>query len=92
VHKLGHGSYSTVWLAWNALRQTVVALKMLRADASEKIIESVILARFAAGQADHPGRAHVAALIDYSPLQDPTATIRRSSPKPLISVWPYQKS
>lgn len=71
VHKLGHGSYSTVWLAWDALRQTLAALKILRADASEKITESVILARLAAGQADHPGRAHVATLIDSFSITGP---------------------
>ncbi|KAI1874183.1 uncharacterized protein JN550_002762 [Neoarthrinium moseri] len=64
VHKLGFGSFSTVWLAWDTLRHKFAALKILRADVSQKNTESVILARLAAGQAEHPGRSYTTTLVD----------------------------
>lgn len=36
VHKLGHGSYSTVWLALDEQLQRFVTLKVCTADASER--------------------------------------------------------
>lgn len=76
VHKLGHGSYSTVWLARDSREGKFVTLKILRADASERSSESLVLARLAAGQTDHPGRAHATTLLDDFHLTGPNGRHR----------------
>ena len=43
VHKLGFGSYSTVWLAKDKKANRYVALKIILADASEKTSEGRVL-------------------------------------------------
>lgn len=64
VHKLGFGSYSTVWLARDSKQNRFVALKIIVADASANSSESKILSRLASGDEGHPGRTNVAALVD----------------------------
>lgn len=59
VHKLGYGTYSTVWLARDAVEAKYVALKIRAADASEKRNESQTLRALRAGLEDHRGRAYV---------------------------------
>ena len=63
VHKLGHGSYSTVWLAKDHLETRYVALKILVAAVSEKSSESRILRALNSGKPDHQGRAYVPSLL-----------------------------
>jgi serine/threonine-protein kinase SRPK3 len=58
------GSYSTVWLARDSEQDKFVALKIIVADASTNNSESKILSRLALGDAEHPGRTHVATLVD----------------------------
>ncbi|KXX74462.1 Serine/threonine-protein kinase AFC3 [Madurella mycetomatis] len=48
LHKLGHGGYGTVWLCRNLIsteRTQYVALKIIRADASEKDCPELLLSR-----------------------------------------------
>lgn len=43
IHKLGHGSYSTIWLARDEISNTNVAVKVCRANSNPREID--ILAR-----------------------------------------------
>jgi serine/threonine-protein kinase SRPK3 len=70
-HKLGHGSYSTVWLARDHLESRYVALKILMASASQKSHESDILRKLGARKVDHPGRPFVLSLLDNFCFQGP---------------------
>ena len=45
VHKLGHGSYSTVWLVRDQQKAQYAALKIATADASKERTESQVLHR-----------------------------------------------
>ncbi|KAK2612401.1 hypothetical protein QQS21_001665 [Conoideocrella luteorostrata] len=45
LHKLGHGSYSTVWLARDEALQRLVAVKVCTADASPREFENLSLLR-----------------------------------------------
>ena len=67
VHKLGHGTSSTVWLAQNALIDgEYVALKILTADASKTTNEHHIGAHLQSnGNPQHPGHAYVASSLDW---------------------------
>lgn len=49
VHKLGYGSYSTVWLARDRQKERYVALKMVAAEASPKSTESRVMRRLQDG-------------------------------------------
>ena len=66
IHKLGSGTYSTVWLAQDRHQQKYVALKILVADASEESIKPQILRSL--GQDiegnRHPGSDFVTSLWD----------------------------
>lgn len=64
IHKLGYGSYSTVWLAQDHLKSRHVALKILVAAASENSSEGKILRALGSGHPEHPGRAYVLSLLD----------------------------
>ncbi|PWY88291.1 protein kinase [Aspergillus heteromorphus CBS 117.55] len=64
VHKLGWGSYSTVWLARDHKESRYVALKIIVASSSENCSEGRILRGLAAGKADHPGKSFVSSLLD----------------------------
>lgn len=55
VHKLGYGSYSTVWLAKDHLEAKYVAMKILIAATSKDCSESKILRILNSGKPDHPG-------------------------------------
>ncbi|KAK0117610.1 hypothetical protein ONS95_011945 [Cadophora gregata] len=43
VHKLGHGGFATVWLVWDDTLREYVALKIVRADQSDKYHELEVL-------------------------------------------------
>ncbi|KAF7320985.1 hypothetical protein HMN09_00185400 [Mycena chlorophos] len=51
--KLGHGSYSTVWLARDTTRQTMVAVKAIRASNSVNSREVAILQRLRSSGSEH---------------------------------------
>ncbi|KAL4783312.1 kinase-like domain-containing protein [Aspergillus varians] len=64
VHKLGYGSYSTVWLARDQEAGRYVALKIIVAEVSGKAVESKILRRLQSGNPNHPGRQYIASLLN----------------------------
>ncbi|OOG00594.1 hypothetical protein ASPCADRAFT_347 [Aspergillus carbonarius ITEM 5010] len=71
VHKLGFGSYSTVWLAKDNQQARYVALKILDAASCESHSESNILRHLRSGKADHPGRIYVSSLLDEFTIDGP---------------------
>ncbi|PYI00006.1 kinase-like protein [Aspergillus ellipticus CBS 707.79] len=71
VHKLGYGSYSTVWLAKDHLEARYVALKILVAATSKECSESKILRVLSSGKAAHHGRAYVSSLLDEFIINGP---------------------
>lgn len=76
VHKLGYGTYSTVWLAKDNLKARYVALKILVASAPERKTESQILRTmgFGRGMPEHPGRAYVSSLLDEFVIDGPNGS------------------
>jgi len=63
VHKLGHGSYSTVWLARDHQTSKHVALKILIAEVSRTNKERDILRALSTSQTNHHGRPIVRSLL-----------------------------
>ncbi|KZF25645.1 protein kinase [Xylona heveae TC161] len=74
VHKLGHGSYSTVWLAKDHLQARYVALKILVGAALEKNSEGKVLRALSSCKTDHPGRAYVSTLLDEFTINGPNGS------------------
>ncbi|KAL3471766.1 kinase domain-containing protein [Aspergillus californicus] len=64
VHKLGFGSYSTIWLAFDEQLRRYVSLKILVAGESTKSHESEILQRLENGNRSHPGNQFIPTLLD----------------------------
>ena len=64
IHKLGHGSYSTVWLARDHMASRYVSLKLVTAAASKLSSEAKIGHHLNQGKRNHPGRKHVLSLLD----------------------------
>lgn len=68
VHKLGHGSFSTVWLARDEQRSRYVALKIVEAETSAEdgrdSRELRVLRDLAKSTLQHPGRMYVLTLMD----------------------------
>ncbi|OAT00558.1 serine/threonine protein kinase [Blastomyces dermatitidis ER-3] len=71
VHKLGFGSYSTVWLAKNHDKSCFVALKIVVATVFEESREAKILTRLTLGKQNHPGRRSVLTLLDEFTITRP---------------------
>lgn len=63
LHKLGYGSFSTVWLARDHVEQRYVSLKVITAAASESSSEAKIWHHLYQGNPDHPGRNFVLSLL-----------------------------
>lgn len=70
VHKLGSGSYSTVWLAKDHGGDRFVAMKITAAEFSHERAEVKALQLLTAGQA-HPGRSYVPLLLDEFTITGP---------------------
>lgn len=64
VHKLGHGSYSTVWLVRDHREAKNVAMKIQSADAPGNSSESEILYALFTGPQNHPGRANIPSILN----------------------------
>ncbi|KAM3507750.1 hypothetical protein MY11210_007030 [Beauveria gryllotalpidicola] len=64
VHKLGSGSFATVWLARDTLHNAYVSLKVLSADLPTECKELRILQQVTDAQVNHPGREFVIRLRD----------------------------
>ena len=73
VHKLGFGSYSTVWLARDLRRNTYVVLKIVVAEATMTSSEHVILQYLRQSQAGNPreGQAVITSLLDVFYIDGP---------------------
>ncbi len=71
IHKLGYGSYSTVWLANDHFQQITpyIAIKIVQAQASSSQQEVQCLQRLLAGPAEHPGRSYISPLDDAFSIQ-----------------------
>ncbi|KAL0947757.1 hypothetical protein HGRIS_013835 [Hohenbuehelia grisea] len=70
VHKLGNGTYATVWLVLDSLTSEYASLKILMADFSFESQEACVLSRLQEG----PGRRHVIQLIDHFEHHGPNGT------------------
>ncbi|KAG6871186.1 hypothetical protein C0992_011547, partial [Termitomyces sp. T32_za158] len=64
VHKLGFGTYSTVWLARDKELNRFVAMKFIIASAPAESSEIRILHHIRAAGHQHPGRKFVTTLLD----------------------------
>ena len=73
VHKLGHGTYSTVWLVQDQQKDQYAALKIAAADVPKEMIESQILRRLGLLQEihGHEGRSFVPEVLDEFEVQGP---------------------
>ncbi|KAL7266799.1 hypothetical protein RUND412_010637 [Rhizina undulata] len=80
VHKLGHGAFSTVWLARDQQQQRYVSLKFSMADASEESSEGQVLRYLQDASnptcAAHPGRQFVLKLLDEFEVEGPNGRLR----------------
>lgn len=64
VHKLGYGSFSTVWMARDHTEERYVSLKVITAAASMSSSEANIRDHLRRSNLDHPGRSFVSSLLD----------------------------
>ncbi len=71
IHKLGYGSFSTVWLARDHIDNRYVSLKVVTAAASKLNSEAKIIHRLRQGNADHPGRNFVLSSLDEFSIEGP---------------------
>lgn len=77
VHKLGYGSFSTVWLVQDRHKDQYVALKIAAADAGRERTEIHMLQRLGllrdsvGGGSGHPGRNFVSEMLDEFEIQGP---------------------
>lgn len=74
VHKLGYGTYSTIWLAHDRQRAAYVAVKISTADAPSREVE--ILRTLTNSQPDHPGWAMIPRIQNQFVLQGPNGCHR----------------
>ena len=80
VHKLGHGSYSTVWLAWDNTRKRNVALKVLMAKSENREVKfrqtmkHVRKSRQLAKKSQHPGEDFILQFFDDFKIEGPNGT------------------
>lgn len=64
AHKLGSGSFATVWLARDTQQDRYVSLKVLASTAALESKELDILRKIASGTVEHPGRQLIIFLLD----------------------------
>ncbi|KAF3481253.1 Srpk [Arthroderma uncinatum] len=72
VHKLGHGSYSTAWLARDERFNKYVAVKVCTADANPKEVDTIsTLTRPDYPSVNHLGRMMVPSILDRFTIHGP---------------------
>jgi serine/threonine-protein kinase SRPK3 len=76
VHKLGSGSFSTVWLSRDTVENKYVSLKVLSADTPLETKELQILQAITSSSLDHPGRQYVVHLLDEFVIDGPNGKHR----------------
>ena len=74
VHKLGFGSFSTVWLARDNFDVKFVCLKISKADAPQSSDEIKILRYLAAQGKQHPGSEFVMNMSDEFIIEGPNGS------------------
>ena len=76
IHKLGYGSFSTVWLARDHLESRYVSLKVMTAAVSKLNLETKIRRRLLQGSVDHPGRSFIMSQLDEFYFEGPNGRHR----------------
>lgn len=78
IHKLGYGSYSTVWLTKDLHKKDVVAMKIIVSEYSKETLGTEIKAlnQLALGSKSHPGRSYVPCLLDQFNITGPNGEHR----------------
>lgn len=71
VHKLGYGTFSTVWLARDHGKNRYVSLKIPTANASGSRTESEMRRRLSEGDSRHPGYQSVQFFLDEFEITGP---------------------
>ena len=71
VHKLGFGSYSTVWLAKDLHTNRYVAIKIVVARASRNSREGQIFRHLRDTPNNHPGRSYASSISDEFYIDGP---------------------
>ena len=71
VHKLGYGTYSTVWLAKDCVADKYVSLKFITARASAYSKEALIMNHINRNNRENLGRRFVMSLLDEFTLNGP---------------------
>ncbi|DAA74230.1 TPA_exp: Uncharacterized protein A8136_3728 [Trichophyton benhamiae CBS 112371] len=71
VHKLGHGTFSTIWLAHDKQKAAYVAVKVSTADSTPREADVLCTIASSSSHPDHPGRAMIARIQDQFELQGP---------------------
>lgn len=74
IHKLGHGTFATVWLARDQIEGRYVALKISAVSEAPTNNEINILQLLAADNSQHPGKQHVMSLLDHFTHEGPNGT------------------
>lgn len=71
MHKLGFGTYSTVWLAKDQHTNRYVALKIVVAETSQASSESLILRRLGDSRKHYAGSSYVSPILDEFCIDGP---------------------
>ena len=75
IHKMGYGSYSTVWLCKDVSRQRYVSVKVTISESDnaeqQKRYENKIFQALQNGDPTHPGRSFVIHLLDEFTIEGP---------------------
>lgn len=73
IHKLGAGSYSTVWLAKDHREDDLVAIKIIVSEYSKESIDTEIkaLELLSTGSESHPGKLYVPSLLNQFTITGP---------------------
>ncbi|WEW59486.1 hypothetical protein PRK78_004960 [Emydomyces testavorans] len=86
LHKLGWGSFATVWLARDMLKRRYVALKILTAEATTQGNEVQLLVWLGKQSRDHPGYKHIPHVLDHFQVTGPNGMHDILVMEPMVSL------